>query len=646
MNFFESQNKARKNTRIMIVLFLLAMLLIVASISGSVWLIAHFVTMERGDLVYISMWAGVISCLIILIGSGWKIFSLRGGGDSVAQSLGGSRVVRSSKDWHHRRLFNVVEEMAIASGISMPHVYVLENEKSINAFAAGFSANAAAVAVTRGTLEKLNREELQAVVAHEFSHILNGDMRLNIILMGVLHGLFVISSMGYFLMRLMSSSRGARDARGRGGGLFILILLGFAMYVLGYIGIFFGRLIKAFVSRQREFLADASAVQFTRQTEGISGALQKIAATTHGSFIRDRAKSEEMSHMFFGAGDKMSGWLDTHPPILQRIRKVDRNFKPYMIEEKRRMWAKSDPDGKTEDDKKENKNDGKTVIEDIIKNPTPLIMALPVLLEPETSPKKISNNIGVISDDSIENARRILKEIPSDIHDDVMDSINSLNLILSFVDGKIDLEKYPHIKKIISNEKISKYKERMDGISNRLYIPILNLAISSLRDLDKKQLRDLLRISTLVRRMEKTSLLDYCFAQLLSNHIRGWLIPTGQNHNKNLGNSKEEVVDLLRTVSYYSHGSESEAMKSFEKAYRYVYHKSPVRRGIKLNKNLAELDNTWFTLKRLNEESKKILIESLVVAIVEDGEVLAEEEKLLRLVCAILECPIPSVLSD
>jgi len=258
-----------------------------------------------------------------MIGAGtwWETARLASGGEAVAQMIGARRVDSSTRDLAERRLVNVVEEMALASGTPVPRVYVMDKEMSINAFAAGHSLHDAVIAVTRGTLTRLTRDELQGVIAHEFSHILNGDMRLNIRLIGVLFGLLMLSMFGRFMLEI---GRGSRDSR---GGLAALVIAGVALWILGYVGVFFGRLIKAAVSRQREYLADASSVQFTRNPDGIGGALRKIGGLTlpgePGSRI-GHPHAETLSHLFLGAAKPsfVSGLFATHPPLAARIRRI------------------------------------------------------------------------------------------------------------------------------------------------------------------------------------------------------------------------------------------------------------------------------------------------------------------------------------
>src|SRR4051812_333645 len=250
---------------------------------------------------------------IIGTGSFFKTLSLARGGRAVAELLDGRLVNPNSTDLHERKLLNVIEEMAIASGVPVPQVYVMDNESGINAFAAGHNASDAAISVTHGAMTMLKRDELQGVIAHEFSHLLNGDMRLNLRLMGLIFGILCLTIIGRILIR----TRGRKNP---------LPLLGLALIFIGWAGVFFGRLIQAAVSRQREVLADASAVQFTRNPAGLAGALKKIGGLTYGSRLRS-PHAEEASHLFFanGLGSSFFGFA-THPPLADRIRALDPTF--------------------------------------------------------------------------------------------------------------------------------------------------------------------------------------------------------------------------------------------------------------------------------------------------------------------------------
>ena len=266
------------------------------------------------------MFTTVVVLAIICGASLFKTLSLRNGGGVVARSVGGTRVDRNTRDPALRRLLNVVEEMAIASGVTMPEVYVLENEDGINAFAAGNSTADAAIAVTRGAATLLKRDELQGVVAHEFSHVLNGDMRLYLRLLGWTFGLLAIAIVARIVLQTSprSSSRDRRDGAGA------LMLAALAIMVLGYIGVFFGRLLQAAVSRNRERLADASAVQFTRDPNGLTGALLKIAGITGGSHLV-APEGEQIAHMLFAPGFKRA--FATHPSIEERLKAFNPDFR-------------------------------------------------------------------------------------------------------------------------------------------------------------------------------------------------------------------------------------------------------------------------------------------------------------------------------
>lgn len=333
MNFFQHQEHARRQTRTLVILFALAVVAIVAAVNVATalvwsWTTTGYVLGMRDYPRGFFATNTVITLALIAGGTLIEMFNLHDGGDAVARMAGGRPVSPSTTDLQERRLLNVVEEMALASGIACPRVYLLDKEDAINAFAAGYNQDEAVVAVTKGTLVRLNRDELQGVVAHEFSHILNGDMRLNIRLIGLLFGIQMIAGFGQHLIDFGTHSWSARDRSEKGPSLRLaLFLTGLALLVIGYIGVFFGRLIKAAVSRQREFLADASAVQFTRNADGIGGALRKIGGLTRSTGLGTRIEhpnAEQLSHLFLGApkASLIRGLLATHPPIEERLFRI------------------------------------------------------------------------------------------------------------------------------------------------------------------------------------------------------------------------------------------------------------------------------------------------------------------------------------
>jgi Zn-dependent protease with chaperone function len=333
MNFFEQQAQAHRESKKLLILFVLAVIAIVIAVNVTLAFLWIAVKGWHSNVPHpyphgFFFFNSLGTLLLIGGGSLYEMAQLRDGGDAVAQMAGGRLLDPGSKDIQERRLLNIVEEMSLASGIACPRVYVMDEEDAINAFAAGYHQNEAVVAVTRGTLTRLNRDELQGVIGHEFSHILNGDMRMNVKLIGVLFGIQMLARFGQILMNWGWRFGSSRDREEKGLPIQVAILLfGVALFAIGYIGIFFGRLIKSAVSRQREFLADASAVQFTRNPDGIGGALRKIGGLTQvnkcGSRINN-PRAEQLSHMFLGAArpNLLSGMFATHPPLKLRLQRV------------------------------------------------------------------------------------------------------------------------------------------------------------------------------------------------------------------------------------------------------------------------------------------------------------------------------------
>ena len=333
MNFFEHQAQAHKESKKLLFLFALAVIAIVLAVNFTLallWIWMKGQALAGAHLYPRFFFLTNTGVVLLFIGGGtlFEMSRLREGGDAVARMAGGRLVSPDSRELQERRLLNIVEEMALASGIACPRVYVMDDEDAINAFAAGYHQNEAVVAVTRGTLTRLSRDELQGVIGHEFSHILNGDMRMNVKLIGVLFGIQMLAGFGRTLLDIGSHIGGSRSRDEKGPPLqLIFIAFGAALFVIGYIGIFFGRLIKSAVSRQREFLADASAVQFTRNPDGIGGALRKIGGLTRENKCGSRIKhhnAEQLSHMFLGAArpNLLSGLFATHPPIETRLQRL------------------------------------------------------------------------------------------------------------------------------------------------------------------------------------------------------------------------------------------------------------------------------------------------------------------------------------
>ena len=322
VDFFTQQQQAKRNTTLLVVLFVIAVSLIIAIVTAASAVVMGYLNSDgngsyqihAGPLTLIAaMVAGAIG-LVMLV----KWLQLKPGGHVVAESLGGIRIAPDSTDPLERRILNVVEEMAIAANMPVPAVYLLPEEAAINAFAAGYTSKDAVIGLTKGAVESFSREQLQAVVAHEFSHILNGDMRMNIRLIAALAGILALAKMGELLLRSarFSGRRNSKEVNP-------LPFIGLALLIVGWVGVLFGSIIKAAVSRQREYLADAAAVQFTRNPEALAGALKQIGARQHGSRLQHK-NSSEAAHLFFG--NAVSSWFSmmaTHPPLEKRIKRLE-----------------------------------------------------------------------------------------------------------------------------------------------------------------------------------------------------------------------------------------------------------------------------------------------------------------------------------
>ncbi len=324
MNFFRAQDEARGRTTKLVALLVLAIVVLAGSLYAVAILGQHKLRRGReidwfqGDVFF---WTAGVALIVIIGGSLVRIAELSKGGGTIALRLGGRLVSGVTKDLAERRYLNVVQEMALASGLPMPLCFVIDGDETINAFAAGNSPQDAAVGVTRGALRNLTRDELQGVIAHEFSHIGNGDMKLNLRIIGTVAGLTALAQLGYILIRV-----GLNSGSSRKNNALPLAVAGLVVVLVGLGGVFFARLIQASVSRQREYLADASAVQFTRNPLGLASALRKVAGL---SGARREASSAELEaqHMFFaGSAGFLESLFSSHPPITERIRRVDPAF--------------------------------------------------------------------------------------------------------------------------------------------------------------------------------------------------------------------------------------------------------------------------------------------------------------------------------
>jgi Zn-dependent protease with chaperone function len=638
LNFFDAQDKARRSTRRLVFLYSLATIGIVAGITAVaavvLWVagpMEHHLPFTEfvPEILPLLAIVAVLATVFIMGATAYKTSSLSAGGSKVAESMGGTRVPPDVQDPSLQRLRNVVEEMAIASGVPVPDIYVLERESGINAFAAGYDTGDAAVAVTRGTLDMLNRDELQGVIGHEFSHILNGDMRLNIRLMGILFGIMVIALIGRAILR--GSAWGSR--RGRGQGVVVIAAIGLA--ILGWIGIFIARVIKARVSRQREYLADASAVQFTRQTRGIANALKKIGGFQSGSYLR-ATDPEEISHMLFGSGSRLSGLFATHPPLTERIQALDPGFTPDDFPQ---------VDLATRD----------AVVEDL-RAAGLHGTAAPVSGIDSTAdlPRTITDRVGDPGDEHLQAAMWIRRSVPETLYDAAHSHDLAYLLAVALV---LDHRGNATGRQLgIVNERLGADRTRLirqfhedivrAGIEYRL--PLMELTFPALKRRPVPELKFLIELAgRLIEVDGEIDLYEYCFYRVLVSNLNHSIEPQMRQRTRKASRQpvRNAAIDLLRIVARHGHAEVRQQEQAFRAgAASFGKWGSKFEFAADHDYSIKVLDDSLDILLALNGDGKKMLLQALTATVMWDKQLTVVEAELIRAICASLACPLPPLL--
>jgi len=684
MDFFESQDVARRKTGRLVVYFILAVLLMIAGLylvvcaitpvvqsstepetsnyssshttdypsnysrNGSTYDSRHETEPSKSEYK-ISWWqpqilliVSVVTIGIVGLGSGYKIVELRGGGEKVATMLGGRRIHPNTSDPTERRLLNVVEEMSIASGVPVPPVYVMDKEEGVNAFAAGYSPNDAVIGVTRGTLEYLSRDELQGVMAHEYSHILNGDMRLNIRLIGILHGILILTIIGFYLLRFGAlAGASSRGKKGNPGA--YLMILGVAVLILGGIGLLFGRLIKAAVSRQREYLADASAVQFTRNPDGIAGALKKIGGLSAGSRVKS-PEAESASHMFFGYALKSAaiGSLSTHPPLPDRIKRIDPSFdgqfprnvlpaRPSEAEvaEAVPVEAGSGPGFRTPMDQ--------FGIVDAI--PLEPVVVLGAMGEPNTGHVAYSHDL--------------IASMPRTLLDAIHDLFSSRAVVFALLldeDAEIRQQQL-EIVRTREGEPTERETKRVAPLVKQqgkiARLPIIEMVQSTLTEMSPEQYETFsVTVDELVKADGKIDLFEFMLQRVLIDHLDRMM------HGKKPPVIKFQSIDavlsecgaLISCLARVGHSEEGEMAESYQQAMDQI--QTGKQKPAFMSKSDCSLKVVNRSLEKLAHGSarvKKGLLNAAMTCIAADGKVTVEEAELIRAIADSIDCPIPPI---
>ena len=646
MNFFEQQTQARAASRRMVILFVLAVVVVVAAVDV-VLAFAVGIGDQKHGLVVLRPGVLILGALgtlaVIACASMYKTSHLRGGGGSVARELGATPVPGQTTNFAWRRLRNVVEEIAIASGLPVPEIYVLEKDAGINAFAAGYTAADAAITVTQGALDKLTRDELQGVIAHEFSHILNGDMRLNIRLMGLVFGILVLGIVGRKILEV--GGRGSRNIAA-------VLVFGLAIFIIGYVGMLCGRIIKASISRSREFLADASAVQFTRQSDGIAGALKKIAALAEGSKLQ-RAETEEVAHMLFSDGVGYSALMATHPPVLQRIRRLDPRFDESEFAAIARGWSQpvhgDDPDA-PDASLSGFVPAGNAPRSSRVVKPSSLPKAGAAI---SVSAAGVARQVGNPASDDYRTADAIHAEIPPLLRAAAQDAQRAMVLVFALAldaDTTLRHDQLQQLGRYYDDKLRDTCAElgvAVDSLHPLQRLPLAALAFPVLRRKPRPELqRFLIALNGLIQADGRVALPEYCLVKLIGVQVMDALDPSAArvSGSRKLTQCAQELSDLFGVIARHGHDDATLATRAFGFGMQEVLPGSmrpyapPPAWGSALDKALPVLD-------QLQPAGKELVVRGLVRAISEDGQVTVAEAELLRVVCAALHCPLPPSLS-
>ncbi len=646
-DFFERQSDARRSTTWLVSMFCLSVICIV----GIVTVVAAIVMQIqfRGDRpsiadhpeqVMVPLIAGIVALLIIIGGTLFKVAQLQsGGGTSVAESLGGKRIYPNTTDRVERRVLNVVEEMALASGTPVPPVFLLE-EPGINAFAAGYSPSDAVLGITRGCAEQLTRDELQGVVAHEFSHVLNGDMRMSIRLIGILHGILLIGLTGQLIFRLFFYSgsgrqRSSKDGNGGGQVIILILAVGLSLLILGFVGTFFGNLIKAAVSRQREYLADASAVQFTRNPSGIANALKRIGGFSEGSKLK-AAHAAEASHMYFAQGvwEGFSGLWATHPPLEKRIRAIEPGWRGSYLENQEQSAADFGPAAVGLGG------------QPIQARPVPLSTEVPVSIVDHAV-----DHVGAPGPRHRDYAADLIAALPEAIIYNLREPYAARAIVYCLLldsDSEIRTRQLQVLAQQAAPDVVAlvhKLYSIVDGLDVRTRLPIVDLALSSLRAMSPPQYVEFKNCFVQLAKADGTiNLFEWTLSQVLMRHLRPQFEPNrpARTNYYSLQQLGQQCSTLLSVVA--SAGNTDEvARRSFARGAEHLPELRLTQQP-KTEDAMQKLQVALDTLSTVVAKQRGRVVDACAAAICTDAHVTWQEAELLRGISDLLDCPMPPLL--
>lgn len=643
MDFFEHQEQARKKSHVLIFYFILALVGIVLAIYALTLGILFFTEKGAHNLSSTKIWrpdilaiTAVATGVVVFLASTFKTMQLSGGGQVVARELGGREIDVNTTDYYERRLLNIVEEMAIASGVPVPTVYVMDSENSINAFAAGKTTSDAVIGVTRGCMTLLTRDELQGVIAHEFSHILNGDMRLNIRLMGLLFGILFLALIGELIVRGAFRGGVSSNRKEGAGAALVILLAGLGLLAIGYIGSFFANLIKASVSRQREFLADASAVQFTRNPDGIAGALKKIGGLAEHSKISN-PMAKDASHLFFGSA-LSSRLFATHPPLSERIKRL----LPHWNEE---FGAVSLPPITEKTDTPARSLSG--AVSGLAGSP-------PVLpTENETvslTDEEAFESMRSVHIEQVELGQNIMQAIPTEWKDACHSVSGAQTMIFALLlaqDENLRQTEIDRLATLTDPETSRLAAERfheVHSIHSAVKLGLIDLAIPALRHLSPNEYSRFREIvNSLIASDRQVDLFEFSLIQIVTRHLDTYF-----HHRKppriqyrSFDSLKDETGVLLSTLA--AMGGETGIGEAFRRAESHLQGRNAFKVPFKSANecSLQQIEAALEKFSRATPTMKKHLLEACSRSVMADQAVSSREAELIRAIADAMGCPIP-----
>lgn len=647
--FFQRQASARRNTGLLVLLFLAAVVIITLAVC----LVGYLVTRSEFTALSFADWLlsrhGLYTALavvsLIFIGSLIRWADLSGGGERVAKMVGARAIDPATKDSDERRLRNIVEEMSIASGINVPDLYVMDHETGINAFVAGYTPSEAVMVVTHGALTQLSRDELQGVAGHEFSHVLNGDMRLNVRLIAILAGILMIGQIGAFLLRISfhrsHSSHASRDRRGQA----VFGLVGLALLVIGYVGVFFGRLIQSAVSRQREMLADASSVQFTRNPDGIAGALFKIGLK--GGYLDTTSHASDMNHMCFGESARMkfAALLASHPPVQKRIEAIQ----PGMFARLRSRFRDSEP-GSTLQSVGSQATATSAALADggasAFTAGTPGASTSPLSTRPPTS---LSTAVGTVNKRSEDYAADLLNRLPSTFRNLLYTRAGAIQLCYALLIYQLPQSLQQKRLELLTAgslfapnaDLLAKLLPTLTSLGDSVRFPTLELAMPALRKLDPVERRQLMSCTEiLIKADNRLSLYELAMHTFLRRHLGGdsaRVVPVRHRSYRTVIDQLQVLFSLMARAGARKGVKNqelfAEAMAGFTSG-----QKQP---GLQETVSIKHLRGALLVLNTLSPLLKPAILDACGHCVLADGEINTTEYELIRLVADQLDCPMP-----